>query len=475
MDKSINLFGKTFLLSKMIFMVLTLLVSCVSVIFDVCFVGVLIDSILFIAYLFAYQSDDLFCVKWIITTLVSTNFFIGIISYHFGIGTSSLMYMTQLATMYIYLLPLVYLFKNKKIILNQTLEKLFMVILVIIVFYFFAYSYKNLGIINYFRNFTIFGFVFLIGKYIVNSKEKLLQLLKFIVNLSFFIVLIGLVLYFCDYSVYEFLGIQNVYIAKGAVFKTNDFDDRFNTTLISTEFFRMGSILYEPINLSYFLIVPTIVSLFSIKNNKVNAIKFIVILVGLVLTFGKGGYLLLAAVVGAYLIYNICKLFFESNKVCFFLSLIIMLFGVIVFTLFYAKNIGAAATTHFVAIEKTLKSLNEHFLFGKGLGSGGNYGAQLDGWLESGGETGLMSMVYQMGIIFTFLVILFFAILSYKNIQKAKSGMDIALSFLPIFTIIVYIYQENTLAPQCIFLIMLITGAMQSKKGVINDESLLGW
>ena len=107
------------------------------------------------------------------------------------------------------------------------------------------------------------------------------------------------------------------------------------------------------------------------------------------------------------------------------------------------------------------------------LGTGGNaaqtFNSSNGDWLETGGETALMSFMYQIGIQGILALIL--TMLSMTNIRKKqffrKEDKDIGrligiFNYIPIVLIGVSLLQDNTFTPQCIVVYMFVIGALKN-------------
>ena len=98
---------------------------------------------------------------------------------------------------------------------------------------------------------------------------------------------------------------------------------------------------------------------------------------------------------------------------------------------------------------------------------GGNYGAQEDGWLSTGAESGMMGLIYQLGYPFFVIFASIFLIIGFKNIRNNKNFL---IAFLPIIFLIVSIFQENTFTPQCLGITFIVAGSIYSINPISNDK-----
>ena len=141
--------------------------------------------------------------------------------------------------------------------------------------------------------------------------------------------------------------------------------------------------------------------------------------------------------------------------------------GTFLFVKFYISHYGLAVMNHIWGIMNTWQNVLQK-PYGHGLGTGGNAAQVLSStagdWLSSGGETALLSYIYQIGIQGGLAFVL--AVLSTKvkiSNKRAYKGQSIAF-YLPFILLGVSIMQDNTFTPQCVASFMLFQGAMAVKK-----------
>lgn len=325
--------------------------------------------------------------------------------------------------------------------------------------------------LTYFRNGMIFYFSYVIGR--ENCRyEDILILVNKIVTSAFYISLLGFVMQFFTVDLWYFIGLKEVYIAKGTsqeTFAVNGLPIRFFTSIGNLRFERMASILYEPVNLSYILSFALILWMFQSNHKNLNNIlKGLTIALGVILTFGKGGMLIVGISIIYYFStkYDLLKKLNKRTKR--YLSILLITIMVVFVATVFNRNIGGSADAHFKSITNTLLNVLSRPL-GFGLGSGGNYGVDNLQAYSSGQESGLMSLMYQMGIPFTILFIIDF-IWMYKDSAKCyfkcpNNLLNISCVF-PIAILLASLFQENTLGPQCCFLFMAFSGIVASRSKV---------
>lgn len=430
-----------------------------------------ITAVLSVFLFLATKNNTIFIPKFLLILLVFQNFLIGV-GAHLGKNESeNLQYLTQVPTILIYILGIIYWLKNFKINFQNIIPALMILLLI---GSFLVSTANTFSKVAYFRNFSCFLFVFIIGKNTIFDKSDKYEFARFMRNLGVFVVIVGIILMLLPLSVWSAIGVKEVYIAKANPELTGYVPNRFYTSVYKAEIYRMASLYYEPVNLSYFLagcLIPS-VSLFLSKKNVVNIVSIIILVLGILLTVGKGGFLLCMLSVLFLNFHYFFKLFNLDKKSIFTIVILLGITVLWLFSKYYYENIGAAAKPHFWAITNTFQNIFKNPL-GVGLGNGGNlayvgsavYDSESD-WLSSGGETGLLGMTYQLGIQYLLLVILFFAIIS-KKIYNSSINSNIEktlLAYLPITLLLCFIFQENTFTPQCIVPFMLLLSSYSYKK-----------
>jgi len=336
------------------------------------------------------------------------------------------------------------------------------------------------------RNMTVFYMAYIIGKKCISTKEQLDSFYKKYIKLMYFVFGVGIILLAFDYKLYEIIGMNEVYIAKGGSGVNNALDSRFYTKLFSFSVIRMGSIYYEPVNLAYFFAFGFIMSLYYNKNNQTNRwLNIIISGTGLFLTYGKGGYMIVGLVMFFVIFDKYIKLLLNriSKKKRNFVAIVLMIVIVsTVVNVYIQKYPNNPAMPHIKQIQSTYSSIIKKPL-GHGLGTGGNMGKYFNSEEDynegSGQESGLMSFLYQIGIQG---VLCLFMVMKgmFNNKEDDKSKVYKMAYILPFVLLIVSLFQENTFTPQCIVIYMIFIGAMSSiyqekevkitRKGEIYNE-----
>ena len=143
-------------------------------------------------------------------------------------------------------------------------------------------------------------------------------------------------------------------------------------------------------------------------------------------------------------------------------------------------SLSSAIMPHLWGIQGTLLSVINN-PFGYGLGTGGNIAyinnysfSSSSDWLSNGGETGLLNLIYQMGLGF---FILFMILFLYPSIRLSKTtiksdyySQNILLSYAIVALLMASLFQENTFTPQCISLFFGITGLHVGKMEIMQKN-----
>lgn len=461
---------------------LLLLFSCVCI-----FIGAISSTltpiacvvaalVAFMAAEISQRSPSSSVCKGILTLLCLQNAAIGLGAHMGGNSSASLGYLTQIPFICIGIIWVYYYaadrFSHKPL---AKIDVLFIILLVCILLAALIGRGTIQSMAITVRNLTVFYMVYKIGFFNLNTKEELYSFVRYLILFSVLLVIIGELLLLGGYPLQRAMGIHEVYIAKGSPFPEGTLDARFYTTLVKTEYLRMGSLYFEPINLAYLFSAALIASIFVpvYKDMLTKGILSAVLLLGLIQTVGKGGYLILGCVTGCFLVEKLFRWIFARfpNRKTRRNIIISVIFIVVIFFNFYVKHIGAAIMPHIWGIQDTWENVLAR-PWGHGLGTGGN-AAQIVGdasredWFGSGGETALMSYAYQIGLqgVFCFvLCVLATAVKKYNTFTP--------FFYIPIILLGVSLMQDNTFTPQCITAFMLMQGGVNSV--LMRDSASVG-
>lgn len=416
---------------------------------------------------FVHNSSLTLC-KGLLLLISLQNLSIGIGSNLTGNDDKSLSLLTQIPFLFILIQWGMFVYCNKAQFVKNKINFVFLFLLLFSILFstingIFSLSSTLLST----RNLLAFIMIFDIGYRSIVTSNDLRELTIFVIKLSFIIFILGIVLLIEGFPLYDTIGIKNVYIAKGSPILGDALDDRFTTALYMEDYNRMGSIFYEPVSLGYFYASAFLIVFFTewstCRIKKVIAIFTVGL--GLIFTFGKGGYLI---VIFSSLFYFLEKsraimIPFVNKKLIRLFIIFILLLFISFFSIYYYLNIKGAVIPHFVGIIETFKSIIDN-PFGHGIGNGGNslliFGDSSSyNWLSSGGETQLMSFFYQIGIHGgLFFIVCVLLTMAPIGINSKKGGAIFIV--VPIALLVLSLMQDNTFTVQCITLFMLFQGGI---------------
>lgn len=401
----------------------------------------------------------------IICMLVFQNFALGI-GAHIGHNASdSLSYLTQIPFITIaaiWIMQLMTDIINKRIGYNIAL---FVGLLIMILISCFNGIGAVGSVLVNIRNLTVFYMVFQIGYNCINTETERSELINKFLILAKIVLVAGIILLLGGYKLYHLIGVDEVYIAKGVPYAVGQLDGRFETSILGKSLNRMGSLYYEPVNLAYFFSIATLISWFAnwTDNRLKKLITTVLMVLGLFLCYGKGGWLLTTGVVGCVYIYRLLTIN-NNSSLKRVLSRIIIICAVIIGVIFcmsYYQKDQSSVAPHFWGLINTWNVVVKNPC-GFGIGTGGNMAhvfakeaTSLYGeWMSMGAETALMSFLYQIG----FIGVAFFIGCMLSLSTNGEKDRDEMYIFIPIMLIAISLLQDNTFTPQCISVFMLFQG-----------------
>lgn len=400
----------------------------------------------------------------IVIVLCLQNFVIGVFG-RLGGQSSSLSFMTQIPFLFLAFIFLS-LFIQKKIKIDKLYKPMFLLALVIL------FATRNGGgisnILVQVRNLTAFFLAFEVFSYCGKNEHDFKKFSKQFLSLGIFMFIMAFILYIGGFSLYEKLGIANVYTAKGLPGEGVYFlPPRFTTEIFDIPITRMGGLYYEPVTLSYFFSAEFIGAIILpwTKNISKKIGLSVIFGIALLLTGGKGGMLIAAALIFTY----ICTKIGGSNVTPIKIW-IITIFTVFIFTIFskfYASNYAGPAGAHFTTITDTWSVIKQSPL-GHGLAQGGfnESDVSFDNQMATGAESALMSIGYQLGILGMGILGLVFVTMTNQvmrfsyRVNRLSNSYYYMIAFIPIVLFGTSVFQLNTFTPQAIIPFMaLLSGA----------------
>lgn len=404
--------------------------------------------------------------------LVLQNLLIGVGAHIARNTDESLKLMTQVPSFTI-LISSIFVSVREKNMFKGKSGKAFLALLFFMMISVFFGRGSLLAILINVRNMVTFYCAYLLSKNLITEEDQKRKFYKSLMLCGKIVLVAGIILLICGYNLYRAIGIDEVYIAKGSTLGGGALDDRFYTTIINNQIPRMGSLYYEPVNLAYFYMTTLLMSLFPFDKRDRKIKDILINFIGLILTMGKGAILVCMLCVGFAVVSKIMTTKRKAiNGIARLVSILILVAGVM-FAIFYYTNIGAASSPHFWAVMRTWNSVMKAPM-GHGLGTGGNMsflfntgkssGSYEGAWLSTGGESALMSFMYQVGI--PAVLALFIVMYNMSPNKRFRTTTEKVYWFLPISLFAISILQDNTFAPQCIVLPMYIVGMVS-----VNTET----
>jgi hypothetical protein len=323
----------------------------------------------------------------------------------------------------------------------------------------------------YIRNFLIFYLAFTIGKNHLDSLNKKYEFIDFSIKLALVAGIFGIIGMILGNNFFSAIGVQEVYIGKNYYpvgyldFSQRGIPGNFRTLVMSVWVNRMASFYYDPVNFSYFMSYGTLLSILSRQK-----IFSIILLICNILTFGKGGLLLLGIALMCVILHAVFKIKLTEFNRKLILGIITTVFCFLVFFImkYYKDDFGT--NNHFYGFFSAIPLILKNPL-GHGLGTAGNIlKGYTDVKLFVAAESALSNMAYQIGIpglLFFVFILLNLGKVVFTSIAEQENSTQkilcIAASYIPFAIILVSVFQENTITPQCIIPYMLIVGAYSNK------------
>ena len=392
--------------------------------------------------------------------LLFQNTLIGIGAHLGGNASSQLSLLTQIPFLLIGSLFFARLLTKDKEIRSSELRTPWIWVLLALIAVFFLVGGADISSkLVAIRNLVVFYMAYKIAADQCKNQHQSTIVLKSLKNVALVATVAGIFLMVQSVDFWQGIGIYEVYIAKQSPITPGTLGGRFYTNLDgSTDLLRMGSLYYEPVNLAYLLLAGLIASFVLYRSGRCRIYTPALILLGFVLTFGKGGYLLLALIIcSAFANQLISSLTGKKPSDTRLKSFLICVLVASVFVYLYYMLIGGAARPHFWALEQASASIAAN-PFGHGLGTGGNMSVAGSDY-SRGAESAVMTIGYQigiLGIICVFMVLYSIAQCAPKN----ESWTSHVAFYIPLCLFAVSILQENTFSPQCIFPFMALTATL---------------
>lgn len=318
------------------------------------------------------------------------------------------------------------------------------------------------------RNLTTFFMAFCVARGCLQRAEHRGVFYRQFGVLCALVALVGIVLMGQGVDFWMGMGLQEVYVAKQApIGSLSEWGGRFTTSIDGVHSVnRMLSTYYEPVSLAYLFAAGLVCVGVAWRGGSGRSLTLLLVATGLVLTSGKGGWV----VMGAYVAFLILRHFSRRKAEGFgdlTKPLLVVIACAAAVLTAYFLFVGGAVRPHFWAIINTWGSVLASPL-GHGLGTGGNAAAafgDLSGdWLSSGEESALMAFAYQVGIPGVVFLFMTMNAISTSNPCGVATLKGASLFSLPLILLAVSLLQDNTFAPQCIVPFMCLLGAFSDEE-----------
>ena len=369
-----------------------------------------------------------------------------------GGETVGLSIMTQIPFVFL-ISAYLFLLIQGQLKVNQTYIMMFLLSLVIL---FSAFKSGSLNdVLVQIRNMITFFVAFELFTGCGQESTNLESFSRLFIVLGTVMLVAGVILLLGNFELYTQLGIANVYAAKGNVGEgLTDMPGRFSTDIFNVHMIRMGGLYYEPVTLSYFFSAQAIgAAILPWTKNQLWRVSMIATMgIALLLTGGKGGMLIAAAVLFATMIMRLLGSNKSSGKIWGTILITVSVFAV--FSRFYSENYAGPAAAHFTTIQNTWQTILSNPL-GHGIGRGG-FNTIGDASFDTGAESGLMSIGYQMGIQGMVVLGLVFYSITRRLLDWASVKQLLNLPYfsvvglLPLILFGTALFQLNTFTPQAI-------------------------
>jgi hypothetical protein len=397
------------------------------------------------------------------------NIYIGILIEIYDLSISKIKILLMIKDITVmFILLLLFLIKFPLFIKKSFIKNFILVLLVFILLitYLLLYRIDTFTALAYFRNFS-FPFVFtLLGFVLIKNNHDKIKFYKYLIVILSIVSIISLNELVFNQNMWKDLGALKINIARG--FGNVDV---LRTVVLNKEITRIGGTFLDSVNFSYFLagsigILLSSIRLFCFYIRLYIFFLIIFLHIFFIFTFGKGGWLIYILIITVIILPKRI-----INKPKYFYLLLVFLIILIIISIPLLIKIFPTTIYHFTGL---INSLINTSLFGHGLGSGGNFlkGFRQVTWEEwmLSSESGLGTMLYQLGIFFTLLyyfVLFLFIKKLYHNYIKITASENSYLKNeikVLIFTLIGWvlasIFQENAFSPNANFLLFLWLGIL---------------
>jgi len=292
--------------------------------------------------------------------------------------------------------------------------------IVILIGMFFASSSSFMARVTSFRQLIIPFLLFIFGCCIKLENDQIYKYLRFVVYILVFTSIFGIIEYLYGDDLWHRLGILNYIEKKGqeAYLGVRGLPLNFYTFdlfyVFNKAFRRTVSFIVDPVALGQIFAFAIPIVLFNkiLFNNIKRYICLFFLLVGLVLTFGKGG-MLIVAISFVYCLQNLSDRKYLSK----ILAILVLIASI--FVISYSNDNNLSTSNHFYGLIENISNLSKYPL-GRGMGNAGNFATLYNESDDVGpGESFVGNVIGQLGVIGICIYTVFFYFLI-KELEKCK-------------------------------------------------------
>lgn len=301
--------------------------------------------------------------------------------------------------------------------------------LAVLLLYLFARNDFSMSAISSFRQLSIPFVLYMFGRSIRLKKGELRELAQFFIRLCILSVLFGIVQIVVGPAFFDKMGMQNYMLIKygyvmsyGGYCVPNSMMSYDLYPYTGKMYFRMASVLVDPVILAQILALAYILVAFDRENQLVakkrQMICAILLAAGTLLTLGKSGIIII--------ILATVYLWGKKNIQNKLLSYgIYFIGGILCLMIMFRTSTGSSIDLHLRGLTENVRQMAQYPI-GRGIGMAGNLAAAYGVDVENSGESFVGAVIAQMGIVGLGIYGLFLWGVSgkYKSIRNKNSIYD---------------------------------------------------
>lgn len=269
--------------------------------------------------------------------------------------------------------------------------------------------------------------LFYFGNIVNVNDYEYKNIFRLIVNLGKIVFVIGIIQFVLGERLFDYISVYEFYEKKGLLSWINN--GKYPLSFIAWDLHqifelfivRFLSIFYEALTAGHIMALCFVITLFdkSFKKNKINMYLWnILFLLGTVLTFSKGAYIIV-------MISIIVKVYerVKNKKILYIISGISVMSSVLLVFALWDKVVSIR--NHVIGLISNITSAK--FFSGASLGNVGVYANAFSQSNNSNGESLIGNLAGQFGLVTTIIFIFIMLIMIYLNILSRKEGKLISV------------------------------------------------